>query len=419
MVTKDKMISLSGEKDYATDTNDTELLEEANGKLYNIKKQYIDRAKTIVTDQNPYKEYLIENLEYIKSQLAVNVIVRTTEEAVKALKEKVDMRLIFGIDNQYTEVFESELFFKEEYYEGIEATQEEAEIFVSNLINKKDGFIKINYSIEENKGLGMWMYRLSIYTAKLSGYIAKDSDTGRQRYFLKSNSNLDDYSYDVYFDIIEIYEICNKCVNQYSAIKQLCELLNIQIKYEIEQENKYKNNLQILQENKLLKQSYPILHDCLKHHVELLEIVNMEGRGSINYSSNSHRGENVFTFSNEFIGDKAVSIGGKDNKIKYGKGTVNPKLTLFCLFGLLHKIPFEELPKKHRHKTFGYNRKENYYIVPPYTESVLVEAQNRVRKLKEAKVKPTKFTGEKCKIIFGDEIYKSVFGNYYKIEEIG
>ena len=392
MVTKDKMISLSGEKDYATDTNDTELLEEANGKLYNIKKQYIDRAKTIVTDQNPYKEYLIENLEYIKSQLAVNVIVRTTEEAVKALKEKVDMRLIFGIDNQYTEVFESELFFKEEYYEGIEATQEEAEIFVSNLINKKDGFIKINYSIEENKGLGMWMYRLSIYTAKLSGYIAKDSDTGRQRYFLKSNSNLDDYSYDVYFDIIEIYEICNKCVNQYSAIKQLCELLNIQIKYEIEQENKYKNNLQILQENKLLKQSY---------------------------SSNSHRGENVFTFSNEFIGDKAVSIGGKDNKIKYGKGTVNPKLTLFCLFGLLHKIPFEELPKKHRHKTFGYNRKENYYIVPPYTESVLVEAQNRVRKLKEAKVKPTKFTGEKCKIIFGDEIYKSVFGNYYKIEEIG
>jgi hypothetical protein len=419
MVTKDKMISLSGEKDYATDINDNELLEEANTKLYNIKKQYINRAKTIVAEQNPYKEYLIENLEYIKSRLALNITVKTTEEAVKALQEKVDMRLLFGIDNQYTEVFESELFFKEEYYEGIEVTQEEAEISMASIINKKDGFIKINYSIEENKGLGMWMYRLSIYTAKLSGYIAKDSDTGRQRYFLKNNSNLDDYSYDVYFDIIEIYEICNKCENQYSAIKQLCELLNIQIEYEIEQENKYKNNLQILQENKLLKQSYPILHDCLKHHVELLEIVNMEGRGHINYSSNSHKGENILTFSNEFIGNKAVSIGGKDNKIKYKKGTVNPKLTLFCLFGLLHKIPFEDLPKKHRHKTFGYNRKENYYIVPKYTESVLLEAQNRVRKLKEAKVKPTKFTGEKCKIIFGDEIYKSVFGNYYKIEEIG
>lgn len=419
MITKDKMISLSGEKDYATDINDNELLEEANSKLYNIKKQYINRAKTIVAEQNPYKEYLIENLEYIKSRLALNITVKTTEEAVKALQEKVDMRLLFGIDNQYTEVFESELFFKEEYYEGIEVTQEEAEISMASIINKKDGFIKINYSIEENKGLGMWMYRLSIYTAKLSGYIAKDSDTGRQRYFLKNNSNLDDYSYDVYFDIIEIYEICNKCENQYSAIKQLCELLNIQIEYEIEQENKYKNNLQILQENKLLKQSYPILHDCLKHHVELLEIVNMEGRGHINYSSNSYKGENIFKFSNEFIGEKAVNIGGKDNKIKYKKGTVNPKLTLFCLFGLLHKIPFDELPKKHRHKTFGYNRKENYYIVPKYTESVLVEAENRVRKLKEAKVKPTKFTGEKCKIIFGDEIYKSVFGNYYKIEEIG
>ncbi|WP_160691644.1 hypothetical protein [Clostridium sp. C2-6-12] len=419
MITKDKMISLSGEKDYAVDINDTELLEEANSKLYNIKKQYIDRVKTVVANTNQYKMYLIKNLEYIKSQLVLNINVKTTEEAVKVLKEKVDMRLLFGIDNQYTEVFESELFFKEAYYEGIEDTQEEAEISMSNIINKKDGFIKINYSIEENKGLGMWMYRLSIYSAKLLGYIAKDSDTGRQSYFLKSNSDLDDHSYDMYFDIIEIYEICNKCENQYSAIKQLCELLNIQIEYEIEQSHKYESNLKILQETCLLEQSYPVLHDCLKYHSELLEIVNIEGKKYINYSSNSYKGENIFTFSNEFIGNKAVSIGQKDNKIKYGKGTVNPKLTLFCLFGLLYKIPFQELPKNHRHKTFGYNRKENYYIVPQYTESVLLEAQNRVRKLKEAKVKPTKFTGEKCKVIFGEEIYKSVFGNYYKVEEIG
>jgi hypothetical protein len=415
MITKDIMIALSGKKDYAVDINDNELLEEANTKLYNIKKQYINRAKTVVADPNPYKMYLIENLDYIKSRLALNITVKTTDEAVKALKEKVDMRLLFGIDNQYTEIFESDMFFKEQYYEGIEATQEEAEISMSEIINKKDGFVNINYVIDENRGLQMWMYRLSIYTAKLQGYITKDKETGKQRYFLKNNSKADDYSYDMYFDIIEIYEVCTKCENQYAAIKQLCEILNIKIQYEIDQENKYENNLKILHENDFLEQSYPILQDCIKYHSELLEIVNIEGRRHINYSSNSHNGENIFTFSNEFIGNKAVSIEEKDNKIKYGKGTVNPKLNLFCIFGLLHKIPFEQLPKKHRHKTFGYNKEENYYIVPQYTEEILTEAENRVRKLKEAKVKPTKINGGKCKAIFGEEIYRSVFGNYYKV----
>jgi hypothetical protein len=413
MDNKELMIKLSDNKIYAIDIKNNVKIEEANSKLYTIKREQIEKAKAYMAEGNIYKKYLTENLEYIKSRLAVNITVKTTPEAIKLLQETIDMRIMLGIDSQYTEVFDSGVFLQEEYYEGIELTQVEAECSMAKIISSKnDGIESIDYTIEEKLALGMWMYRVSIYTAKLKAYIRYNKETKKQLYFLKDNEDPNDYSYSIYFDIIELFEICNKSCNQYSAINQLCKLLNIKIEYEINQENKYENNLRILQQDHTLRSRYRILYECLKHHTHMLEVINAEGKEHINYSSNTYYGENIFSFSNEYIGSKAVSLGAKD---KCTKGTVNPKITLFCLLGLLIKIPFNELPKNQRYRPSGYNKEENSYIIPEYTDKVLQMAERRVVMLSEAKMKPTRIEQKRVIEVFGEGLYRSIFGNYCNV----
>jgi len=419
MYTKETIFDLCNKKIHAYDTKNKEELDDANSKLYGIKRQYIQRAKSYISQDNSYKKYLTENVEDIKSRFSLNKSVETTEDAIKVLQESADMRALFGINNSsYTEIFESDIFFKEQYFEGIEDTKEEADISMATIINNKE-FIKINFGIEENVGLAMWMYKVSMYTSTLKGYIRFDTINRKQLYYLKSNEESNDYSYNVYFDIIELFEIVNNCSNRYSAIKELCKLLNIKIEYVTIQENKYVNNLKILKDDNQIKSNHLILYKCLNYHIHMLEIINIEGNEHIKNSLNSYQGNNIVAFSNEFIGNKAVCRG--DNKedagiVKNTKGTVNPKINLFCLLGLLIKVPFDKLTKNQRYKATGYKREENSYIVPFYSEELLEEAERRVIKLSEGKVKPTKLSGEKCMKIFGDgEIYRNVYGNYYKI----
>ena len=101
--------------------------------------------------------------------------------------------------------------------------------------------------------------------------------------------------------------------------------------------------------------------------------------------------------------------------IKCGKGTVNPKITLFCLLGLLVKIPFNEIPKNLRFGPSGCKKEENSYIVPLYSDKVLEEAERRVIRMSEAKMKPTRIKQEMVKKIFSEELYNSVYGNYYNM----
>jgi len=46
---------------------------------------------------------------------------------------------------------------------------------------------------------------------------------------------------------------------------------------------------------------------------------------------------------------------------------------------------------------------------------VLNEAEKRITMIKNAKVNATKLTGATCRAIFGEELYNSVYGNYYKV----
>lgn len=397
---KELMIKLSDNKIYAVDMKNNGEIERINTKLYNIKRQQIERAKAYMCDDNAYKKYLTENLEYIKSRISLNITVKTTDEAIKLLQEKIDMRILFGIDNQYTDVFDSEVFLKEEYYEGIEMTENEAECAMSEVINSRDEFIKITYSIEENLALGMWIYRLSLYTAPLKGYIRFNNKTNKQLYFFKSKEDSNDYEYDLYYDVIELFEICMKCTNQHFAIKELCQLVNIKIEYEMKQYKKYESNLKLLNEDSLIQNKYPMLYDCLNYHGDFLKFMNIYGQEHINYSNINYFGERIFSVSNDFIGEK---------------GTVNAKINLFCVLGLLKKIPFDELPKAYRHKTIGYKKEKNSYIIISYTDEVLNEAERRITIIKDAKVKPTKINGDTCRAIFGEELYNSVYGNYYKV----
>lgn len=400
MDTKELMIKLSDNKTYAVDINDNGKIEETNTKLYYIKRQHIERAKAYMDNNNAYKKYLTENLEYIKSRVSLNITVKTTDEAIKVLQEKIDMRIIFGIDNQYADIFDSEVFLKEEYYEGIEMTENEAECAMAKVLNSKTEFTNIAYSIEENLALGMWIYRVSLYTAQLKGYIRFNKKTNKQLYFLKSNEDTNNYEYDLYYDIIELFEICMKSVNQHSAINELCKLLNIQIEYEMKQYKKYEINLKLLNEDSLIENKYPMLYDCLKYHGDFLKFINIYGQKHINYSNINYLEERIFSISNDFIG---------------GKGTVNAKINLFCVLGLLKKIPFDELPKAYRNKTIGYKKEENSYIITSYTDELLNEAERRIIVIKDAKVKPTKINGDICRRIFGEELYNSVYGNYYMI----
>jgi len=294
-------------------------------------------------------------------------------------------------------------------------TQYEAEFSMSKIINSKDKIDGVEYSIEENIALGMWIYRLSLHTEKLKAYIIFNKIIKKQLYFLKSNEDTNDYSYNVYYDIIEIFEICTKCDNQYSSIKQLCQLLNIKIQYEINQLEKYKNNLKILQQDYLIKRNYLILYKCLMSHTQLLQVINMEGNEHINDSSSSYSGENIVSFSNEFIGNKDVNKGSSGIAIKCRKGTVNPKITLFCLRGLLVKVPFKDMPKSLKFRPAGCKKEKNSYIVPLYSDEVLEETERRVIRLNEAKMKPTRIKQERVAELFGEVLYRSIFGNYYNV----
>jgi hypothetical protein len=337
------IFDLSNEKSHAVDICDNKREQEAKNKLYAIKRQNIQRAKAYIDSENSYKKYLKENMDYIKSKVALNTSVKTTDEAISLLVGKVDMRVLFGFNGQYAEVFESEVFLKQEYYEALESTKEKAECSMSKIINSKNGIVNIDHSIIENKALRMWIYKVAIYKEKLKGYTLFNTVTNKQLYFVKTNEDSNDYSYSTSYDLIELYEIISgTCANRYSAIKELCKLLNIINEYEIAQETKYENNLKLLQGDYLSNSNYLILYNCLKCHIHLLKVINIEGNEHINYSSNNYQGDNIVSFSNGFIGSKAGISK---------KGTVNPKINLFCLLGFLIKIPFDELPKWKRFKT--------------------------------------------------------------------
>ena len=413
---KELMIELNDNKIHAVDIYDNKKTQEFNRKLHLVKRQYIEKAKVYMPDDNDYRKYLIENLERVKLNSALNITVKTTQEAISLLEGKIDMRLMFGIgSHSYAEIFDSEVFYEEEYYEGIEATKEEAELAMSKIINNKDGFIKIKYSIQEQVALGKYTYWLSLYTSKLKAYISFNTKNKKQLYFIKSTKDSNDYSYNIYLTIIELTEICFKCKDQYSSIKKLCQLLNVKIEYEENQVKKYENNLKVLNEDYIIESKYPILFGCLKYHGDFLKVINIYGQELINFSDNNYLDENFFCFSNDFIGGKAINSEIIDKMLNFGKGTVNSKINLFCVLGLLEKVSFKELPEKYRHRAIGYKKEENYYIISSYTVEVLNEAEKRLSMIKNAKVKATKLSGAKCRAIFGEELYGSVYGNYYKV----
>ena len=104
--------------------------------MYRIES--IKKAQDSIGVDNKYKEYFINNKEYIRRLLAVNKDVSTVDEAMILIKQ-IDFRDIFELDVLMEKAFICKFMYKEEYKSFAFKTKKEADKTVEKEIAKYTG----------------------------------------------------------------------------------------------------------------------------------------------------------------------------------------------------------------------------------------------------------------------------------------
>lgn len=380
--------------------------------IANILRQDIDLQKKLVNKECGYKGYIEANKEKIKSICGLNVIVEDHDEAVKVIRQQ-DFRKILNLDYNFKESFESNIFLVVEAVEGLCNSEEEVNFEVHNELEALDKGKKevINVSIDqaENK---IWTYSIYYKIRNRQVYIYLVNNEYKLFFFRGfNNKEVIEESYD----IINLFEIIYN-TNTYTAINLLCDLLNIKIQYVEEQRLKYSFNRTLIQNRELLKSMYLPLYKYTYKHIYLLEQLLEEGEKNITTNKNSFNEENIFFCSGEYIEDKLMFLKEHDKKIKPIKQNQICKLVnAFCALGFLIKVGKENVPQRLRKVVEG-KKEINYYIVPKYTDELLLQAEARVRILKYSgrSVSATAMTEENCREKFGDNLCEMIYGTYTK-----
>lgn len=348
------------------------------------------------------KDYDFKDSEYRKrlgnkdeiQKLAVNKMVKDKQEAINII-EKVDMLRLFGIFFHLNEEFECD-FIKSQYkISFLSSSEEDAK---NKLEEEKKAF-------NENEVIEIRSYErfnCIITDIYLKGHNTKAIITKyKDKYILNVG--------DIQLNNINIYSMIMNCDSN-QAIKELCELLAIEIE-EIERiRRKYNDNLRFLDElDKLDKKEYENLFQLLR-------------KGKLNYFNNLgiliNSGLDRLYVHNELYSnkDKVISIGNRKlaEISPQKKSSVNQIINVLSVLGFLEKI-------KKKDTDISYKSKEvndiSIYYIPEFNKYLLDIAEERAKRLLsidksidgDEMIRVSDFTEKVCLIKFGEEITKKVY----------
>lgn len=234
---------------------------------------------------------------------------------------------------------------------------------------------------------------------------------GNWKYFSRNKENTEGYA----FDIIDLMQILYG-LTYYEAFDKLCNMLLITVQeaeWRHSQKRKYANNIAVIQRaDSTLATSYTDLHRFIKRHLYLLDEMNRIGLANIVTEDESVEGESVFFSSTRHIAERLAARGiSKDHTM------VDRLLNMFASLGLIKKVHAEQLPDHLESRATEqitnekYHYHVNFYVIPPMTSEVLIEANRRAILLKKAGIKATGINVDNVGKILGYEVLKAVYGN--------
>lgn len=147
----------------------------------------------------------------------------------------------------------------------------------------------------------------------------------------------------------------------------MCEQYNIHLKnadtkWAEEQKAKYISNMELLS-YQMFAEKYKSLSRVIRSGARVLLEINQIGLENITYEYFGFEGQNVFFFSNRYLAQR----------MKLSLGLTNQYINLFCVLGLIRKIPKSAVPKEflERAKLIAEQtgqRQINFYTVIPLEE---------------------------------------------------
>lgn len=364
--------------------------------IKNYKKAVDDLVAEVQKDydfkDSEYRKRLSNKYEMQK--LAVNKMVKDKQEAINII-EKADMLRLFGIFHHLDEEFECD-FIKSQYkISFLSYLEEDAK---NQLEEEKKAFNK-NEVIEIKSYKRFNGIITDIY---LKGHNTKAIITKyKDKYILNVG--------DMQLNNINVYSMIMNC-NSNQAVKELCELLDIEIE-EIEKvRRKYNENLKFLDElDRLDKKEYMNLFELLR-------------KGKLNYFNNLriliNAGLDRLYVHNELYRnkDKVLSIGNRKlSEISpQKKSTVNQIINVLCILGFLEKINKKDTDISYKSKEV---KDISIYYIPEFNKYLLDIAEERAKRLLaidksvagDEIIRVSDFTEKVCLIKFGEEITKKVY----------
>ncbi|MQR93699.1 hypothetical protein [Fictibacillus phosphorivorans] len=258
-----------------------------------------------------------------------------------------------------------------------------------------------------------------VFTKENVGWTTKD-DKGYYHYCSKSERTGVIYGFSL-LDIVEIVfeePLMGTSLAYINARRRIANVLNIQyneLDFQLQQEDKYSNNLTLIKDIDTIKQNFPNLHSLIKSQLYVLKKLHTFAMSNIMEQRHAVNKEAVF-----FVSTRTLMKDLKENyNIEKSHTTIASAINLFATLRLLHKIPSEKLQSKE----FLYNiaieiRKDNieynlinFMTIPFYDFDRLTKAENIAKRLLRNNIKTAKqITRASLLKVFGEKKANKVFG---------
>lgn len=205
-----------------------------------------------------------------------------------------------------------------------------------------------------------------------SAVISRELD-GSYRYFCKSNSC--SFSSDKGLDIVDLTKLLY-AYDTSGALKYLTQKYNIKIinkDFVGREQEKYRQNINLILDTKKFKSLFPYTHRIIRYSYNLLIKLNEIGCSNLTWDVFQVDNKSVFFASNRHLA----------HTLKKHARRTNQYLNLFCVLGLLEKIPNQKIPKymlqraRKMAKEKGQNR-INFYAIPNFNQVVSIAEKRAV-----------------------------------------
>ncbi len=238
------------------------------------------------------------------------------------------------------------------------------------------------------------------------GWIGKDAETERVRYFSKNPETGKFF----YLDIIDLVQMELKCSFVYAFLKVM-ELLKIKTEEEEWkkiQTEKYRNNIKITDNASYnFKISYPNLYKLIGKQIKVLEKLNAIGFYNIRTLMERVGEDAIFFSSYQYVADF----------LDVSKSSVAKAVNLFATLGLINIINENKIPPhlldraKKEAKDKGWKNLVTYFTIPYYSTKVLRDAEEIAKQLRENGITVRNISIKTLEEAFGEEMVQKVFPN--------